>query len=303
VAWNGGHTLHALGGVATGAALAGAKTWAHTGGGATPLLMLWDADNGRLRAVIEAFALGQLRTASMSGVATRWSSRPDATTMAVIGTGKQALAQVAAVAAVRPIRHLVVFSPTVEHRDRFVARVADAGRGVPSKAASSVAEAVAGADVITTVTRATEPVPRSADVSPGTHVNAVGAITPERRELTPEVLERCSLIAADSVPAAVRLARELHDVAPDRIVPLSAIVAGTVCRPVDADLTLFKAMGIGLADLALGDEVLRRAVAQGRGRPFPHPARLDPRLTLDPSGLDPRPFDQTALDQHGGPRG
>ena len=66
----------------------------------------------------------------MSGVATRWSARPDATTMAVIGTGKQALAQVAAVAAVRPIRHLVVFSPTAEHRERFVARVADAGLGV-----------------------------------------------------------------------------------------------------------------------------------------------------------------------------
>ena len=112
VAWDGGHTLHALGGVASGASLAGAKTWAHTAGGATPLLLLWDAGDGRLRAVIEAFALGQLRTASMSGVATRWSARPDAATMAVIGTGKQALAQVAAVAAVRPIRDLAVFSPT-----------------------------------------------------------------------------------------------------------------------------------------------------------------------------------------------
>ena len=110
VAWDGGHTLHALGGVAPGA-LAGAKTWAHTGGGATPLLLLWDAGDGRLRAVIEAFALGQLRTASMSGVATRWSARPDATTMAIIGTGKQALAQVAAVAAVRPIRDLARLQP------------------------------------------------------------------------------------------------------------------------------------------------------------------------------------------------
>ncbi len=177
-------------------------------------------------------------------------------------------------------------------------RVAGAGLGVRANAATSVADAVAGADVITTVTRATEPFLRSADVSPGTHINAIGAITPERRELAPEVLERCSLIAADSVPAAVRLASELHDVAPDRIVPLSAVVAGTVGRPVDADLTLFKAMGIGLADLALGDEVLGRAVEQGRGRPFPHPERLDPRLTLDPNGLD-----HTALDQIGGPRG
>ena len=93
----------------------------------------------------------------------------------------------------------------------------------------------------------------------------------------------------------MRLAGELQDVAPDRIVPLSAVVAGTVGRPVDADLTLFKAMGIGLADLALGDEVLRRAVAHGRGRPFPHPERLDPRLTpLGLTALEPTVLDLAA---------
>jgi alanine dehydrogenase len=154
------------------------------------------------------------------------------------------------------------------------------------------------------VSRATEPFLRSADVRPGTHVNAVGAITPERRELAPDVLERCTLIAADSVPAAVRLARELQDVAPDRIVPLSAVVAGTVGRPVDADLTLFKAMGIGLADLALGDEVLRRALSAGRGRPFPQPERLDPRLTPHRlTGLERSAPHLHALDHTGSPRG
>ena len=118
------------------------------------------------------------------------------------------------------------------------------------------------------------------------------------------MLVRCGLIAADSVPAAVRLAAELQDVAPDRIVPLSAVVAGTVGRPVDADLTLFKAMGIGLADLALGDEVLRRAVAHGRGRPFSHPERLEPRLTpLDLTGLEPSVLDLAASYQTGAPRG
>ncbi|MGH7790379.1 MAG: ornithine cyclodeaminase family protein, partial [Candidatus Binatia bacterium] len=71
VAWGDGDTLHAIGAVWPQAGAAGSKTWAHTPGGATPLLILFDARGGGLLAVIEAFALGQLRTAAVSGVATR----------------------------------------------------------------------------------------------------------------------------------------------------------------------------------------------------------------------------------------
>jgi ornithine cyclodeaminase len=277
VAWD-GNTLHALGGAAPGDGLVGAKTWAHTHGGAAPLLMLWSSETGRLVAVIEAFALGQLRTASVSAVATRWLAAPDATSMAMIGTGRQALPQVAAVAAVRPLRSVAVFSPTTEHRDRFVERVAAAGLGVEVRSAPSVDDAVAEADIVTTATRATTPILAAPAMRPGTHVNAIGAITPERRELDGDVLERCDLIVADSVPAAERLASELHGVDPTRLVPLSAVVSGAVTRPAGGDLTLFKAMGLGLADLALGAHVLRRATAEGRGRAIPQPERHEPRL-------------------------
>src|SRR5262249_62400284 len=82
----------------------GTKTWAHTTGGATPLLILFDAENGDLLAIVEAFVLGQLRTGGISGVATRWLAAPDADEMALIGTGKQAAPQLAAVAAVRRLR-------------------------------------------------------------------------------------------------------------------------------------------------------------------------------------------------------
>src|SRR3954465_1352973 len=94
VAWGGGHPLHALGAALPGRNVVGTKTWAHTEGGATPLLLLWQADSGRLLAVIEAFVLGQLRTAAVSAVATRWMAAPDATELAIIGSGKQALPQV-----------------------------------------------------------------------------------------------------------------------------------------------------------------------------------------------------------------
>src|SRR5207302_875353 len=78
VVWGEGHSLHALGGEAASAGFVGTKTWAHTAGGATPLLILWDSGSGRLKAVIEAFVLGQLRTGAVSGVATRWLARSDA---------------------------------------------------------------------------------------------------------------------------------------------------------------------------------------------------------------------------------
>ena len=76
--WGGHHTLHAIGAVVEGAGTVGTKTWAHTAGGATPLVTLWSSETGKLLAIIEAFALGQMRTGGISGVATDRLARPDA---------------------------------------------------------------------------------------------------------------------------------------------------------------------------------------------------------------------------------
>src|SRR5438477_588862 len=106
--------LHAIGGKLGN--LVGTKSWVHTEGGTCPLLLLWDAADGSLVAVIEAFALGNLRTGGISGVATDWMAAPEARSFAIIGTGKQSLSQVGAVLAVRPIEELRVFSPRPESR-------------------------------------------------------------------------------------------------------------------------------------------------------------------------------------------
>src|SRR5258708_25432841 len=108
VEW-GGSTLHAIGAVFPLAGFAGTKTWAHTEGGATPLVILFDSNTGKLLAMIEAFALGQMRTGGASGVATRRLAAKNATECALIGTGKQAMPQLAAVLAVRPIQLVRVF--------------------------------------------------------------------------------------------------------------------------------------------------------------------------------------------------
>ena len=246
VTWGGGHTLHAIGGV--DGDLVGTKTWAHTAGGANPLLILWDSETGERRAVIEAFRLGQLRTAAMSGVATRLLAEPGSRTAAIVGTGKQALPQVNAMTTVLPINLVRVFSPNHEHRKAFAARVEDE-IGVQAISVDSVEDAAVGADVITTVSRATEPFLRSSFVRSGAHVNAVGAITPERAELCADLVDR-ALLVTDSVESAMRLAREVAD---RDLKPLSSLLGGE--RPA-ADITVFKAMGIGLADVALGRAIL-----------------------------------------------
>ncbi len=246
LAWGDGHTLHAIGGV--DGDLVGSKTWAHTAGGANPLLILWDTKTGERRAVIEAFALGQLRTAAVSGLATRMLADPRTTIGAVIGTGKQALPQAAALVSVLPITSLRVQGRDAERRKVRAAHV-EVDLCVEAVVTDSVAEAVDGAGVITTATRATEPFLAASMVASGAHVNAIGAITPERAELYADLVDR-SFVVTDSVEQARALAREVDG---RELRSLSSLVGSP--RPA-SDLTLFKAMGIGLADVALGRAIL-----------------------------------------------
>jgi alanine dehydrogenase len=279
--WGDGHTLHAIGAVVESAGIVGTKSWAHTGGGATPLLLLWGAEDGKLLAVIEAFALGQMRTGGIAGVATRWLATETADELAVIGTGKQAVTQVAAVAAVRALRRIRVFSPTLEHRQAFVAKLAKLLPEIEIREAVSVAAALDGAAIVTLVTRARQPFVSADMLGHGTHLNAVGAITPEREEFAQGVFDRVDAIAVDSLASVQALSSEFRQrFAEDwsDVRPLATLVAAATRRPADADLTLFKAMGMGLSDLALGIEILARVRRSGGGRVIPHPQRAAPRL-------------------------
>ncbi len=284
VAWGGGATLHAIGAVFPNEEFAGTKTWAHTKGGATPLLILFDSETGSLKAIIEAFALGQLRTASASGVATNLLAAEDADDFAIIGTGKQAMTQVAAVLAVRSIKRIRVFGPDAERREQFAARVKQEFV-IETIAARSISETVAGASIITVATRATEPILAAEMIASGAHINAIGAIVPSRAEIARDVLARCSRVVVDSVPASQKLSRELMDFfgAADqegwkRVSSLADLVASGETRSAGDDLTLFKSLEMGISDLALGIELYRKARAEGLGHEFAHPEKAAPRL-------------------------
>lgn len=282
VAW-GEATLQAIGATFPKAGFAGTKTWAHTPGGATPLLILFDSNTGALKAVIEAFALGQMRTAGASGVATQWLAAARAEEFAIIGTGKQAITQIAAVLAVRPIRRVRVFGRNEDRRKQLVALV-QKEFGVEVLAASSVSEAAKGATIITVVTRAREPILSADMIDRGSHINAVGAIVPSRAELAQDVLARATQIVADSVPQAQKLSRELRDFfGPDPVKwsavrSLASLVASRRSRTSSDDLTLFKSLGMGISDLALGIELYKKAVESGLGRKLSHPQKVAPRL-------------------------
>jgi alanine dehydrogenase len=283
VEWD-GSTLHAIGAVFPGMGICGTKTWCHTAGGATPLLILFDSNNGSLKAVIEAFALGQMRTAAASGVATRWLASANADEFAMIGTGKQAITQVAAVLAVRPIRQIRVFSRDETRRNQFVMRL-KAEFQVEITASNSIRDAVKDASIITVATRATDPIVTADMLQSGAHINSVGAIVPTRAEISPDVLARSTRIVTDSVPQAQKLSREMIEFFGkdssrwSAVQSLATVVVNRSSRAASDDLTLFKALGVGISDLSLGIELYRKATASDLGHPFPAPQRVSPRLS------------------------
>jgi ornithine cyclodeaminase len=286
VAWGNGSTLHAIGATFPNTGIAGTKTWAHTDGGATPLLILFDTETGELKTIIEAFALGQMRTASASGLATQWLAAADADDFAIIGTGKQAITQVAAVLAVRPLKLIRVFGRNEERRSQFAARLQEEFQ-IEVVSASSIEEAVRGASIVTIITRATEPLVSADMVSRGAHINAVGAIVPSRAEVAASILERSTQIVVDSVPQAQKLSRELMEFFDgpkeegwNKVKTLAAVVAAQQPRRANDDITIFKSLGMGISDLALGIELYRKALDRGLGREFPHPQRVTPRLRV-----------------------
>lgn len=283
VAWD-SSTLHAIGATFPQMGFAGTKTWAHTAGGATPLLILFDSRTGALLSIIEAFALGQMRTGSASGVATRWLAAEEASEFAIIGTGKQAMTQVAAVLAVREVKRIRVFGRDEQRRNNFAARVEEEFE-IETLSGRSVEEVLQGATIITVITRATEPIVSAQMVAKGAHINAVGAIVPSRAEIGRDVLERSSRVVVDSLPQAQKLSSELMEFfgAPTaeswkQVKPLSEVVAEGRRRQASDDITLFKSLGMGISDLALGMEIYRRALDEGLGSEFKHPERAMPRL-------------------------
>ena len=237
--------------------------------------LLYSSLDGKLKAMIEADLFGQMRTGAASGVATKLLANAHAHTLAVIGTGKQSRAQIAAVCAVRPITRVKVFSRTAEHREAY-ARSVEKELGVEVLPASSAQACVAEADVVVTITKSAAPVCRAQWLAEGVHVNVAGANSDDRREVDGETVLRAAVKATDHVEQAKVEAGEFRELVATGKLAWSAIrelgefITGKATgRTSPSDLTLFKSLGIALEDVAFAELVYQRALAAGVGRPIP----------------------------------
>lgn len=280
--WPGGGSMHSLGSMMPQRGYVGFKTWANTPKGGTALFSLFDSDDSRLLAVMEAASLGQSRTSAISGLATMKLADPKADEMALIGTGAQALTQLAAVQVVRPLRRVRVFGPTPERRAAFVARAREM-LGCEVVEATSVEAAVRDMPIITLITRASDPFLSANMIARGAHINAAGAILPGKAEIDQDVFERTSMVIVDSIANARKGSQELidrfgtADEAWDSVQTLGQVIAQGAGRPAGADITLFKPMGMGLSDLSVAVLAYERALERGVGRWIAQPQRGIPR--------------------------
>jgi ornithine cyclodeaminase/alanine dehydrogenase len=235
------------------------------------VVLLHDAATGRPLALMDAEQLTAMRTGAASGVATRHLARADAATATIFGAGAQAGTQLMAVCAVRPIQRAWVVALNPDGGQGFADRMA-AHLGIPVTPTKDVAAAVAGADVICTATTSTTPLFDGAWLSPGTHINAIGAYTRTMRELDTTTIRRSRVIvdgrqaaqteAGDIVIPIAEGAITLDHIAGE----LGGVVHGlTVGRTSPEEITVFKSVGMAVQDAVAAAAVYARARTAGIG--------------------------------------
>lgn len=207
--------------------------------------------------LVDGVELTKIRTGAASGLATRLLARSDSRVLVMLGAGAMAADQIGAVRAVRPIERVLVWSRSEE---RAAALVEMVGGEMTTDPDAAVAEA----DVVCCATPATAPLFSDAAVRSGTHLNAVGAFTPEMVEIPPETVDRAFVVVEDQQAAAL----EAGDLIQAGRVPADATVgdllAGRMVPPSDG-ISLFKSVGIASQDVAAAVSALRRAQASGLG--------------------------------------
>lgn len=236
------------------------------------LVNLFDPASGRPLAVLDGTYLTALRTGAASGVATRHLARTEARVLAIFGAGAQALPQVLAVCAVRPIERVWIVNRTAERARLLVARLRDAGLTQDLRIARGPAQALAEADVVCTATSSPTPLFADAELRPGTHINAIGAYRPAMAEIPPATLARARIVvdqrqAAWAEAGDLIQAREAGVISEANIAgELGDVVAGTVPgRSGPAEITCFKSVGNAVQDVAVAALALTRASALGLG--------------------------------------
>lgn len=238
------------------------------------LVCLIDHETGLPLAIMEGGYVTALRTGAVSGAATDLLARPDSKVLTVIGAGVQGVTQAAAVCAVRPIERVIVADARPDAFGKYAEAIRADWPDLTDliEPATDVASAIRAADVICTATTAREPVFEDRDVKPGTHINAVGAFTPEMQEIPPATIVR-STIVIDQLEAILAEAGDLLKPLNAGVIDqdhfkreLGSVVSGdAVGRTSDDEITLFKSVGNAVQDVVVARRAVDRSHELGIG--------------------------------------
>jgi ornithine cyclodeaminase/alanine dehydrogenase-like protein (mu-crystallin family) len=234
-------------------------------------VMLFETTYGIPLALIDASEITTIRTAAVSGVATRLLAREDASDLAILGTGVQADSHLEAMLEARQIQRVRVWSRNAENREHFAAR-AKAKFGITVEPTETAQDAVIGADIICTTTSATEPVLKGEWLKEGAHLNVVGASIRTAREVDTATMVNSSLFV-DRRESALNEAGDFLIPKQEGAITdnhirgeLSEILLGQVQGRTSADeITLFKSLGLAVEDVASAQIIYQQAIQQGIG--------------------------------------
>lgn len=234
-------------------------------------VMLFETRHGQPLALVDASAITAIRTAAVSGAATRVLAREDADTLCILGTGIQATSHLEAMLAVRPIKQVRVWSRNEAHARRFAAEQSKR-HGIAIDPLPTAQQAVTGAMLICTTTAAPEPILHGEWLAPGAHINAVGSSVPFTRELDTTAVVKSRLFV-DRRESTVNEAGDYlfpmkeGAIGEEHILgEIGDLLLGKITgRRSPDEITLFKSLGLAVEDLAAAHRVYEQAVAKNRG--------------------------------------
>ena len=252
----------------------GYRAYAIRPAGGSNQVFLFDMKGGPPLAIVESGWASTTRTGAATGIATKYMARANARRLACIGTGRQAVTQVDAVARVRKLDEIVVFSRDKAKREDFAKRMQELTR-VKTVGANSARECVAGADIVITATMSAEPVFFGDWIEKGMHINLIGANSANRREGDDKTILKSDLIVTDHRDQARIEAGEFIEMTSTgrldwaKVHELGDAVTGKVKRTSDDQVTLFKSLGLAYEDVAFCKLILDKAKTKGMGRELP----------------------------------
>jgi len=237
-------------------------------------IVLLDSMTGELLSIMDGRFITEARTAAVSAVSVKLLAQPEASRLAIVGSGVQARSHLEAIGLVRDLAEVRVWSPTQDHRTTF-AREMQVRTTAPVTVAASARQAVEGADLVVLATASREPVVSREWIAPGTHICAIGACRPDQREMDGALVSHGRLFV-DSRAGALAEAGDI-------VIPmaegafdethlageLGEVAAGTVRGRTSRDeVTIFKSLGMAVEDIAAAHLAYLKAAERGLGRGF-----------------------------------